>query len=111
MNSVDVVNISALICLICFILWWLMPELKIALKPKEFPEYKQYETAKSIDERWSNEALIGECNVCGCDDCPIVIGGSDGFGISLSGPKCKWCAERDNLIYHLSTNGTRRFKK
>jgi|KBSMisStaDraftv2_1062788.scaffolds.fasta_scaffold144966_1 hypothetical protein len=68
-------------------------------------EYKQYETAPSIDKKWSDSKLVDVCNKCGMDDAEIVIVGD------TTGNKCKWCAELDNINYHLKYNGVRRFRK
>jgi len=70
--------------------------------------YKQYETAPSIDAKWHDMSLVGLCGYCGMDDSPIVIGDPD---FDTHNAKCKWCAELDNLNYHLKFNGIRRWKK
>lgn len=68
-------------------------------------EYQQYETADSIDCLWHDYSLVGECGFCGCDDAPIVIKSDP-----CRKAKCKWCAELDNLNYHLRHNGVRRLR-
>jgi len=70
------------------------------------PEYKEYSTAQQIDEKWMDANLIGrKCFFCGCSDAQIVM------ETYIGQPKCKWCAEFDNICYHLKMNGVRRFEK
>jgi hypothetical protein len=68
-------------------------------------EYKEYSSADIIDRHWMNSDLIGLCGKCGCDDAPIVVHPYQGA------QKCKWCAEFDNITYHLKMNGIRRLEK
>lgn len=69
----------------------------------EVKEYVEYSTASLIALQWYDQESIGiECGYCGCSDAPIVFRNT---------PKCKWCAEFDNITYHLKHNGTRRFEK
>lgn len=69
-------------------------------------EYKQYETAELIQQNWNEPAAIGDtCTICHLNDAPIVWRAKDGT------LKCKWCAEKDNLDYHLNYNGERRLAK
>ncbi len=86
-------------------------------------EYKQYETAPVIADQWRSDPRVGLCDYCGLDDAPIVINHPDDVerhkedqqyadniaytNVSLRA-KCKWCAEKDNLDYHLKYNGERR---
>lgn len=93
------------------------------------PPYVQYETAESISKKWHDHNLIGLCMECGLSDAPLVIDRrilpeSDPEGLIASyrslrsymgAPshvltKCKWCAELDNITYHLRCNGVRRLK-
>jgi len=64
--------------------------------------YVLYETADSIAEKWNDESLIGYCEYCGMADSPIVIPRKDN---SDTKAKCKWCAELDNLTWHIKYNG------
>lgn len=76
-------------------------------------EYKEYETAPAIEDKWRDSTVIGLCGHCGLDDAPIVIPEKE-TGLRLfsgeeviSRAKCKWCAEKDNLDYHLKYKGSR----
>lgn len=71
-------------------------------KPPALERYKEYETAPTIDKVWFDHKAIGTCDICGLSDCPVVK-------MSSGVTKCKWCAELDNITYHLRYNGTRRF--
>lgn len=64
--------------------------------------YTEYESAPLIAERWHEQKLVGVCKKCGGDDAPIISTNIEG------NDRCKWCAELENLSYHLRYNGTRR---
>lgn len=66
-------------------------------------EYKEYETAPAIADKWHDNSVIGLCHGCKMPDVPLVLVAQD----SSSSNKCKWCAELDNLNYHLKYNGER----
>lgn len=77
-----------------------------------FTDYVEYETPSVINERWANEALVGMCERCGMDDCPIVVNHPNdkenrqhilmlGGTVLNADALCKWCAELDRLGLHL----------
>lgn len=76
-------------------------------KTKQESPYVEYSTAPSIADLWYDHTVVGRCGRCGMDDSPIVVGNQPSHYMYVS-PKCKWCAERDNLNYHLKHNGSRR---
>lgn len=64
--------------------------------------YTEYVSAKLIAEGWHEQKLVGVCKKCGGDDAAIISTNIEG------NDRCKWCAELENLSYHLRYNGTRR---
>ena len=77
---------------------------KLTLAEKVEPEYEEYETAARIAEIWNDGNAVGLCEFCGMDDAPI-------FKLWDGKHKCKWCAELNNLNYHLEHHGVRRLRK
>lgn len=87
------------------------------------PPYVTYETHSSIADVWYDRSLVGECSKCGLDDAPLIVPSGavkdssgrymlnehvaiySGDGQVINNPwmdlKCKWCAEKDNINYHL----------
>lgn len=66
-------------------------------------DYTEYESAKAIADAWYDQKLAGVCRTCGGDDAPLIHTAIEG------NERCKWCAEFENITYHLRYNGTRRF--
>lgn len=112
----DVVIVVMTVSVVSLVLWEIRKDTRAKrVQYIEIGPYQEYETAPSINERWQDEERIGwPCNYCGLDDCSIVTGHpvlDDAFFISISGPKCKWCAELHNINMHLATHGVRRWQK
>lgn len=90
---------------------YLLDNIHLAREAADIRPYKEYETPSIIARDWHNSKFNGVCGKCGMDDCPILVNRYDSWSFYIGPPKCKWCAELDNINRHLATHGVRRLKK
>lgn len=70
-------------------------------------DYKEFSSTWQVSLIWNDKDAVGHCSRCGMEDAPII---EPMALLEDRGPRCKWCAELEDITRHLELFGVRRLK-